>query len=128
MSRTVTDLVSAQAYGDGTPLAAGKNAIAAGTTLFLLALQAVMTKSATEPYRVKLFYASSPFDLTAANGKLFLPREAQTLEITAPVGDQPLTKIVQTEYEVPKGDFLYYWFDEAVSADGVTVSLKLVEE
>ena len=104
-----------------------KTTLQAGTTGFAFTAQLTTGNAPLKtPDGVKLFYASCPFDMTAAQAVVSLARCAESLVIYA--NQQPNQVFVSpSELSVNNGGYVYSWLEWGKQDADATVTVKLVE-
>ena len=125
MALTVTALITAQVFGDGTPLAPSILTLQAATNLVALSVQFNSVSAERTGGQFMLSWYTAPFVVTAAVGKAsaFKPNQ---LVITIP--RTPGAIIAQTDPVLVQGGTLYAWLDEPLlQGTTTTISLSAVE-
>ena len=127
---TTTALNAALSVG-GTPGVVGavKTTFQSATTGFVVSGQITMGNGMPSPnpkQLVRLWYASSPFSYTAAQGSVRLKPTARYIEIPfADVG--ALIVAINSQVETRMGDYIYTWIETEGFSNPVVVDTSLQE-
>lgn len=128
---TITDSISGQSIGTSTNKGEGKfpQKVTAVTTTTIFLITARVTNGAGEydqGNRIRIWYASSHFNLTAANAVLQLNKDASFLDIV-PKREGGGVSIRSSLTELRNGEYIYFWCDIPGVTVAQTLDVSLVE-
>lgn len=132
---TTTTLNNAQSIGTSTNVGPRlhpvKTTLQAGTTAFSITTLLTMANAKAIPGQslVRVWYISSPYNLTAAQATTQLAQAARFVEVrpnTDPL-TQGLISSRNSFIEAVQGSYVYTWLELPAFADAATLTTTLVE-
>lgn len=128
---TTTTVINAQSIGTGSnvgvPVHASKLTCEALTTAYVINAQ--LTNGAARYSRsneVRIWYASSPYNMTASQAADRCKQSARYLKIFGREDPSSIT-VQDTEVEVLSGQFLYIWLEVANQPAAQTISVIVTQ-
>ena len=127
---TITDIYTSSAIGatDAVNVSPVKTTLSATTTAVVINAQLTLGKS--QPGRSnspRLYYAVSPFSVTAANARATFRPVAAFLDLVPAPDSSSASTVMQTDPIFNNGGYLYTWIDTPALGVAAALSVKLVE-
>lgn len=127
MTITVTQNAVTVGAASASGQSPNKTTLQTGTTAFSFSAQLTTGNSPLKtPDGVKLYYASCPYSITAAQAVEQLARNAESLIVYA--NQQPNQSFISSsELSVNNGGYVYSWLEWGKQDANATVTVSLVE-
>jgi len=127
MTITVTQNAVTVGAVSATGQSPSKTTLQTGTTAFSFSARLTTGNSPLKtPDGVKLYYASCPYDITAAAAVTELARNAESLTIYANA-EANKSFVSTSELSVNVGSYVYAWLEWGKQDANATVTVSLVE-
>lgn len=127
MTITVTQNAVTVGAVSATGQSPSKTTLQTGTTAFAFSARLTTGNSPLKtPDGVKLYYASCPYDITAAAAVTELARNAESLTIYANA-EANKSFVSTSELSVNVGGYVYAWLEWGKQDANATVTVSLVE-